>query len=238
MKTALNLTAYSTPPLTLAAQIALDQLLLVGVGRGELPEHVRLAGCSDEGIVLGISQQPDTTVNADQARREGLTVLKRFSGGGTVMVGRGCLLYSVVVRTGKQLAPGAPRRAYEYVFNPLRAAFAERGLSVSFQPPCDLAVLDRKIAGNAQAQKRGAVLIHGCLLINEDLERISRCLRHPPDEPAYRRKRPHSEFLCNLSELGFERAAVEEILSAAWAGATEPRELAAELIAAARGQLT
>ena len=230
----MHVTHYSSPPLPLVQQIALDQLLLAGVSCGQVPELVRFYSCVDEGIVLGIAQNPATTVHADRARQERLSVLKRFSGGGTVLIGHGCLLFTIVLETGKRVPPYAVRRAYEYVFEPLIAAFSEHGIPVAFHPPCDLAVHGRKIAGTAQAQKRGAVLVHGCLLIDEDLARIERCLRHPPAEPAYRRGRPHGEFLCNLSELGLDRAATERILSTAWASSEPPRHLDKELLQAAR----
>jgi lipoate-protein ligase A len=212
-----SLACITSPPLTVAGNIALDKVLVQAVGAGTVPEHLRLYNCTGEAVVLGISQNPADTVHLDATRKDKIPVLKRFSGGGTVLAGNGSLMYSVVLKTGTCLPRHMVRQAYEYVFSPLIAAFADRGIPVEFHPPSDLAVHTRKIAGNAQAQKRNTVLMHGCLLVNEDLDRIERYLVHPPEEPSYRLGRPHSDFLCNLSafELGHDQAA--DILHTAWA---------------------
>jgi lipoate-protein ligase A len=203
--------------MTVAGNIALDRVLVQAVGAGTVPEHLRLYNCTGEAVVLGISQKPADTVHLDATRKDGMPVLKRFSGGGTVLAGRGSLMYSVVLRTGTYLPRHMVRRAYEHVFTPLIAAFAGQGIPVEFQPPSDLAIHARKIAGNAQAQKWNTVLVHGCLLVDEDLGRIERYLAHPPEEPAYRAGRPHSDFLCNLSAFGLDHSQVSDILYNAWA---------------------
>lgn len=215
-----TLACISSPPLTVAGNIALDKLLVQAVSTGSVPEHVRLYNCTDEAVVLGISQNPAETVHLDATSADGIAVLKRFSGGGTVLAGYGSLMYSVVLRTGTGVPRHMVRQAYEYVFSPLITVFAAWGIPVEFHPPSDLAVRTRKIAGNAQAQKRNAVLVHGCLLVNEDLNRIKRYLAHPPEEPVYRAGRQHSDFLCNLSEFGLDHDRLTDILHTAWADTT------------------
>jgi lipoate-protein ligase A len=212
-----SLACISSPPLTVAGNIALDTVLVQAVGAGTVPEHLRVYTCTDEAVVLGIAQKPAETVHLDAVRADGIPLLKRFSGGGTVLAGNGSLMYSVILRTGTHLPRHRVRTAYDYVFAPLIAVFAGRGIPVDFHPPSDLAVHARKIAGNAQAQKRHTVLVHGCLLVSEDFDRIERYLAHPPEEPSYRAGRPHSEFLCNLSSFGLDHDRVADIVYTAWA---------------------
>jgi lipoate-protein ligase A len=61
--------------------------------------------------------------------------------------------------------------------------------------------------------RRGAVLYHGTLLDEFDLDLVSRLLRHPPREPDYRAGRDHASFLANLA-LG--RTALDEAVRQAF----------------------
>ena len=94
--------------------------------------------------------------------------------------------------------------------------FCRLKIPAEFHKPCDIAVNNRKITGNAQAQKFGAVIVHGSFLINEDIKKISKYLKHPEEAPEYRADRPHKEFLCNLSEFGLTYEKTKEILKQAW----------------------
>ena len=62
----------------------------------------------------------------------------------------------------------------------------------------DLALLDRKVSGNAQQRKRTHLLHHGSLLHSFDVGCAERYLLMPGRQPDYRRQRPHSDFLTNL----------------------------------------
>ena len=54
-----------------------------------------------------------------------------------------------------------------------------------------------------------------------DLPLISRVLRHPPREPDYRGRRPHGEFLTNLS---VGRTVLESLVRRAFGAATARTE--------------
>ncbi len=65
----------------------------------------------------------------------------------------------------------------------------------------------RKVAGLALRRRRAAMLLHGTILIDADLELIANALKRPVREPAYRDGRDHLEFLENLGQL--DRAGLE-----------------------------
>lgn len=100
----------------------------------------------------------------------------------------------------------------------LIGALARLGLAAEAQGTSDVAIGDLKISGNAMARRWGGLLLHGTLLHDLDLELVEACLRHPPKEPDYRRRRGHREFLTTLR----------------WQGvAATPAEIAAAVIASA-----
>jgi lipoate-protein ligase A len=204
------------PPLAVAAQIALDLHLLRAVGTAALPPLARIWDCTDEAVVIGVAQKAAEVVCLDACRSDGMQVLPRFSGGGTVLICRGCVCWSVIVPLDGAVKPRDVQGAYRHVLDPVMAGFATRGLRVTFEPPSDLALDGRKIAGTAQAQKHGAVLVHGSILVETDPDRIARYLPEPREAPEYRAGRSHHAFLHNLGSNGLDCAAVAALLRAAW----------------------
>ncbi|MEW6490313.1 MAG: hypothetical protein AB1578_20690, partial [Thermodesulfobacteriota bacterium] len=83
----------------------------------------------------------------------------------------------------------------------------------------DLCHGDRKVAGSSAFAGRGAFFYQASLLVDADLGLVDRYLRHPGREPAYRRGRPHREFLTTLRQAGCTKplAALARDLEAALA---------------------
>jgi len=202
--------------LSIAENIALDKKLLEQVGKGEISPLFRFYKCSDKAVVVGISQKIEEYVNIEQCEKDNVPVLKRFSGGGAVFLGNGSLVYSIIDKLGGAVKRFDVRGAYQHFLSPAIDIFCQLKIPAKFYPPCDIAVNGRKITGNAQAQKFGAVIVHGSFLINENVEKISKYLKHPEVAPEYRAERSHEDFLCNLSEFGLTHEKTKEILKKAW----------------------
>lgn len=69
----------------------------------------------------------------------------------------------------------------------------------------DLVVMEagepRKICGLSARAKSGGVLLHGCLLIEPDLDLMEAVLFVPRRQPAYRKGRSHGNFLSRVAGL-------------------------------------
>lgn len=212
----LGLKYLDTPSLAISDQIALDRELMSEVGRGERSPLLRFYNFTDEAIVLGLSQEEEKYVNISNAREDAVPILRRFSGGGTVFIHPGCLVYTVIAKAAPPFKRFDVVGAYRTAFAPIIDAFQNQGLKLEFHEPCDLAIQNKKIAGNAQSQKNGAILIHGSFLIAPDLQRINRYLKEPDVRPDYRAQRPHEDFLQPLSALGFTEQILKTLLINAW----------------------
>lgn len=170
-----------------AANLQLDeQLLLDGAG------VLRVWESASECVVLGQSGQMEREVYEPLE----VPVLRRCSGGGTVVLGPGCLNYAVVLPLEWDPRWRDVAFSLRWVMQRMRAALALPGLRVAGQ--CDLALHGRKVSGNAQRRTRHAFLHHGTLLYDFDVSRIEQLLRMPSRRPAYRGERRHAEFLANL----------------------------------------
>jgi len=159
-------------------------------------------------VVLGSSEKIEQTVDVEACRRLGVDVVRRSTGGGTVLQTPGVLNYSL---TGP--APGLPNMKTLFALGAriLIGALAAFGLEGAARGISDVCVGDRKISGNAMAKRWGGLLLHGTLLLEMDLDLVEACLRHPPREPDYRGRRTHRDFLTSLRSLGVtaERSEVE-----------------------------
>src|SRR5258708_37980163 len=86
--------------LTLAsavANLALDEALLLEAEAGRGGEVLRLWECPRPAVVLGAGGCLADDVEESACRAGGVPVLRRASGGGTVLLGPGCLCYSLVL---------------------------------------------------------------------------------------------------------------------------------------------
>jgi lipoate-protein ligase A len=221
------------------AALALDEALLEEAHEGVRQETVvRTWMATRPVVVVGSSSRVEEEVDVAGCAAGGVPILRRPSGGATVILGPGCVMWSVV--TPHPAGVPAVERIHAAMLDPLVGALASAGLAVSRQGTSDLVLADaqgdappslKKISGNALRVRRHGVLYHGTLLDGFDLALAARLLKHPPREPDYRGKRPHAAFLVNL---GLGRKRIEGLLREAF-GAVDPvgelpRERVARLI--------
>lgn len=205
-----------------AANLAADEALLEAVeGDGsDRPEGVlRFYEPREYFVVLGYGNRVAAEVQVDACAADGIPVLRRASGGGTVVLGPGCLAYALVLPVSASPELESVTGTNRWILERNRAALGRLlAREVSIQGHTDLTLGDRKFSGNAQRRRRRSVLFHGTLLLDFDLDRLGRWLRMPSAEPAYRGGRGHDRFVTNL-EIGADR--VKEALREAW-GAGDP----------------
>ena len=161
-------------------------------------------------VVMGSSERPEQVVDADACARFGVDVLKRCTGGGSVLQTAGVLNYSLITPAPESLDVKAGFRPGIDLICAILAAFGVVGRP---EGTSDVMVGDRKISGNAQARRWRALLVHGTLLVDFDHGLAETVLKHPPREPGYRRGRAHRDFLVTLRSLSAnaDRAAIERV---------------------------
>jgi lipoate-protein ligase A len=150
-------------------------------------------------VVMGSSERAEQAVNSAACGQLGVDVLKRCTGGGTVLQTGGVLNYSLVTPAPDRLDLMAGFRLGTDLIRALLEAF---GVAGTVQGTSDVAVAGRKISGNAQARRWRSLLVHGTLLVDFDFDLAEKVLLHPPREPEYRRARRHRDFLVTLRALG------------------------------------
>jgi lipoate---protein ligase len=192
-------------------------------------------------VVAGSSTRLADEVHLDRCSATGVPVLRRASGGMSIVTGPGCLMYAVVLSYEKRPQFRSIDRAHQGVLETIAAALngALLGATGSASVPSvrrkgisDLVFGDRKFSGNSLRCKRQHLLYHGTLLYDFNLEAISQLLKMPSRQPAYRQGRSHAEFIMNLPlESSALRRALLETFAAREQHPDWPRELTVQLVA-------
>ncbi|MFQ3593952.1 MAG: lipoate--protein ligase family protein [Gemmataceae bacterium] len=192
--------------------LALDEaLLLTAEERPGTGEVLRFWELPTQAVVLGSGGIVADDVQIAACEAAGIPIRRRSSGGGTVLLGPGCLCYSLVLAYERHPALGEIGRSYRWILDKVIEGLGVPGLAV--QGICDLTWGDRKCSGNAQQRKRYHLLHHGTLLYRFDLSCVTSFLTLPPRRPDYRADRPHEDFVCNLP---LSRAELIARVTAAW----------------------
>ncbi|MDG2384184.1 MAG: lipoate--protein ligase family protein [Pirellulaceae bacterium] len=200
---------------TVAENLALDEALLDrAVARGSQAEVFRLWESNQPAAIIGRASRVEEEVNRDYCQANQVAIQRRCSGGASVMIGPGCLMYAVVLSTVARPQLSVVDQIHQYVLGHLRTALAQASIKVDVSGTSDLTVGEKKCSGNSLRCKREAVLYHGTLLYGASIPAISMCLKMPPRQPAYREQRSHRHFLTNLS---VERDYLSQALKKAWA---------------------
>jgi lipoate-protein ligase A len=229
---------------TAAENVALDDALVEEAdARGSAPgrdpadaECLRLWEPSEVAVVLGRSSRMAQEVDVEACRRTGATIVRRASGGATIVAGPGCLMYAVVLSYALRPELRAIDAAPAFVLGRLTAAQQRAAVDAARRGTSDLTLGPRKFSGNSMRCRRDFLLYHGTLLYDFPLDVVGELLKLPPREPDYRNRRGHREFIENLplgaDELrrvvahAFEAEATASAGEAMW-----PRARAAALVA-------
>src|SRR5262245_61212274 len=91
-------------------------------------------------IVLGRIGKQEDDVNQEAADKGGIEVLRRSSGGGTVVQGPGCLNYSLVLNKGTHPHLNDLRASYGFICGKVVEALAGQGIKAAFHPISDIAL--------------------------------------------------------------------------------------------------
>lgn len=184
-------------------------------------------------VVLGYANRVADEVNLNACREDGVPVLRRCSGGGTVLQGPGCVSYSLILPIDDAGPLAGIAGANRFIMARHRDALAALlGRPVAVEGHTDLAIDGRKFSGNAQRRKRTHMLFHGSFLLGFDLALVGRFLLSPARQPEYRRGRGHLDFLARLDVAREDlQAALQHAWTAQPAGTGPRHEAIARLVA-------
>jgi lipoate-protein ligase A len=146
-------------------------------------------------VVAGHSTSLEAEVNVTACQSDGVPVLRRDSGGGAVVLGAGCLNYTLILNLERRPDLRAVEDSHRFILDAAGRATGAAGVT---RTGTDLTIGGKKFGGSSQRRWRRTLLQHGTILYAFELSDVARYLREPARRPAYRQQRTHGDFLTNL----------------------------------------
>lgn len=172
-------------PLAPQRQMDLDATLAQRVADGELPPFVRFWRWGGKAIVLGAYQSEQAQVNVQAAQREGFHIVRRCTGGGTMVVEPADTITYSLYAPLSFVRGLDPLHAYALCDEWLVHALRDLGVHASHEPVNDIASPAGKIGGGASRRflahpgtaGDGCFLHHVTLAYDMDAAMMMRVLR-------------------------------------------------------------
>jgi lipoate-protein ligase A len=155
-------------------------------------------------IVLGASNNQVDALNMENVKRDNITVLKRPSGGQTVILTPNNIIIAAVFFGNKSIQP---KEVFQLINKLIISTIEKTGMNnLLMMGISDIAISGKKILGSAIYRSKNALLYHAVLNISEPTDTFEKYLKYPTKEPDYRQGRSHSEFVTSLKEKGYTKS--------------------------------
>ena len=166
-------------PQSPALHMALDEVLARAVGAGRRPPTLRIWEWAAPSVVIGSFQSLRNEVDAVAARRHGVTVVRRISGGGAMFIEPGNTITYSLYAPDTLVQGMSYADSYAYLDDWVLGALNEDlGVKAWYQPLNDITSAGGKIAGAAQKRlSSGVVLHHVTMAYDIDAGRMLEVLR-------------------------------------------------------------
>ncbi|VVB09263.1 unnamed protein product [Arabis nemorensis] len=163
-------------------------------------------------IVMGMSGKPCELLELEPVIKDRISVIKRFSGGGTVIVDRNTLFVSLICnRDDVPNVQPYPRSVMAWSGSLYSDVF--KGISDFQLRENDYVFGDRKFGGNAQSITRNRWIHHTSFLWDYSENNMA-YLKLPSRVPQYRLERDHTDFVCKMKDYIERSVFIEKTIKA------------------------
>ena len=180
---------------------------LIEAARADRRTRVRVYRLTEPVAVLGAGGRAEVELDLEACEADSVPILRRRGGGCAVVLDPGNVIVSVA-------ATGLPFGRHARSFKALTAWLTQGLERIGFPGVhqagiCDLAIGDRKIGGACLHRSRDLLYYTTSILVDPDMEKVNRYIKHPPREPDYRRGRSHGDFMGSLAILSNNQSSLE-----------------------------
>ena len=208
--------------------VALDEVILEAHTEGLVPDTLHFYCRSTPTISVGYFQSIAESLDLEECRRRGVSIIRRKSGGGSIYTDQGQLIFALVLH--ERDLPKDRTESFKVICSALSAALSSLGVDARYRPMNDIEVGGKKVSGSAQLRRKGSVLHHGTVIVEADLAVMDAVLNVKAAQ-SRGTARP-SERVVSLSSLLGEKISVGSVkdaivkhLASTFAVAIEPSAL-------------
>jgi len=155
--------------------IAVEEAVLRAVNEKLSPNTIRFWR-NVNSVVVGRNQSIKKAVDLNVCKKLGITIVRRFTGGGAVYQDHGNLNWSIFLRRSNSISPIIISDVFKIFGGAVAKGLDFLEINVNFQPPNMIQFNGKKISGLAAYAKHDAILCHGTLLISTNLDTLSEVL--------------------------------------------------------------
>ena len=157
--------------------MALDEVLLEQLIRGRRGPTMRLWRWAERALVIGSHQSVRNEIDVAAAKELDFIVTRRMSGGGTMLCEPDRTITYSLYLPESMVAGISFRRSYAMLDEWAVRAFNELGVPAAYREINDIISPRGKIAGAAQARRRGFVLHHTTIAHTMDVDLLAKVIR-------------------------------------------------------------
>lgn len=156
-------------------------------------------------IIIGKNQNTIEEISTEYVEKNGITVVRRLSGGGAVYHDLGNLNFSFITKDD-----GESFHNFRKFTEPVVHALQKLGVNAELSGRNDLTVEGRKISGNAQFSTRGRMFSHGTLMFDSEIDHVVSSLKVKKDKIESKGIKSIRSRVANISEFLNEKISIEE----------------------------
>ncbi|MFD9624767.1 lipoate--protein ligase [Peribacillus muralis] len=159
-------------------------------------------------IIIGRNQNTIEEINADYVDGEGITVVRRLSGGGAVYHDLGNLNFSFITKDD-----GESFHNFKKFTQPVVETLEKLGIHAELSGRNDILAEGKKISGNAMFSTKGRMFSHGTLLFQSEMDHIVSALKVKKDKIESKGIKSIRSRVANIADFLKEPMTVEEFRS-------------------------
>ncbi|TVX83157.1 lipoate--protein ligase [Peribacillus simplex] len=159
-------------------------------------------------IIIGRNQNTIEEINADYVDGNGITVVRRLSGGGAVYHDLGNLNFSFITRD-----EGDSFHNFKKFTQPVVETLEKLGIHAELSGRNDILAEGKKISGNAMFSTKGRMFSHGTLLFQSEMDHIVSALKVKKDKIESKGIKSIRSRVGNIADFLKEPMSVEEFRS-------------------------
>lgn len=127
-------------------------------------------------VIIGLNQNAHAEVDTEYLHRHNIALARRITGGGAVYHDLGNLNYTIVGRSSDI------ERDYPEYASHMQRALQTLGVQAELSGRNDILVEGRKVSGYAKRVYKDRLMVHGTLMYDVDIERLTHALTPPTDK--------------------------------------------------------
>lgn len=171
-------------------------------------EDIFMLWRNDRAVIVGRNQNSAAEIDESFVRENGITVIRRMTGGGAVFHDLGNVNFSFI-----QLGSQAKRLDFHRFTAPILEALQAIGVNCRFEGRNDLTIDGMKFSGNAQLIEKDRVLHHGTLLFSAQMADLSGALKVNPAKFEDKAVKSVKKRVTNIASHLPEPLGVEEFIA-------------------------